>query len=254
ISYWNETMTEPVFAGGILDINGNDTLDISLGATPRYGGHTITSMPTMAINNKGGIIIVYSMVSEANFNELDEQHYRHLVAIKSLDNGATWGPPYDLINIDLVDEDFYEFVEAVYPSAHPEYNDTLYLIYQEDFFPGHTFNMDENDPQADNFITHFALPVDLVPDVSILATGEHSIREFVTVYPTITEGPISINVDHEKISDIEIVVFDMMGRVTLHNSKVSTSTQVDMSSLISGPYFLQVRSSKGNAVYKILKL
>ncbi len=253
ISYWNETMVTPVFAGGIADLDGNDTLDIDLGATPRYGGNTITSMPTLATNNDGEIIIIYSMVSEANFNELDEQHYRHLVAVKSLDNGASWGPIFDLINPDFVDPDFYEFVEAVYPSAHPFYDDTLHLIYQQDFFPGHTFDDDENDPQADNFISHMAVPVDAIPDITSVSTEDPLRFLNIQLYPTLVENMLTLSFDPTQGEKLELQVLDLMGHRLLLKSSIQQPSEIDLSNLAPGPYFVQILTPNASTVYKILK-
>ena len=256
ISYWNDqTEGQPIFVGGLLDANVNGTFDLmdGQGVIPRYTNHTLTSMPTISLDNNGGIIIVYSSLSEANFNELDEEHYRHLFAVKSLDNGITWGPPYDMINIDLIDEDFYEFVEAVYPSAAKTFDDTLFLIYQQDFFPGHTFDDDTNDPQADNFITQFALPIDLVLDASALAIDEPSISDHLRVFPTVTSGIVSVQVQQYAITNYGLRVFDLMGRQVLNKSNQVGDQQVNLSSLASGSYFIHVRSAEGIATFKILR-
>ena len=253
ISYWNETLAAPIFAGGVADFNGNDTLDIDLGATPRYGGNTITSMPTLATNNNGEIIIVYSMVSEANFNELDEQHYRHLVAIKSLDNGMTWGPIYDLINIDLVDEDFYEFVEAVYPNAHPSYGDTLYLVYQQDFFPGHTFTDGEDDPQADNFITQMAVPVNLIPDISSVSTQDRYELLPAKLYPTLTDGKVILEISESLIGEVDLTVFDALGHLVLRREGLLVIAEIDVQSLAPGPYFFHLQAPNASSVFKVFR-
>ncbi len=253
ISYWNESIMDPLLVGELLDVDGNDTIDIEFDDIPRYGNSTITSMPTMAIDDQGGIFIVYSAVSEANYNELDEQNYRHLIAIKSEDNGQTWSPGYDLINPEISDPEFYEFVEAVYPSAYPYIvDDTMHLIYQQDFIPGHRF-IDSLDAFADNFIVHVPLAVGDIPSGEIVSSNDFAYEIPVKVYPTITVDDVQIEWSQWSETPINVQVFDVLGH-QVHAERITTERpKISLSEFAAGSYYLRFSSEEGYALRKVIK-
>ncbi len=254
VRYWNDRDQAVQFVGDLVDLNDNDTLDIEdfRNPFPRYVNHTLTSMPTISVNNQGGVIIVYSAISELFFNELDEEHYRHLIAVRSLDDGQNWGPPYDLINPTLLDPDVYEFVEAVYPFAHNRFGDTLHLIYQQDFFPGHTLDDDTNDPQADNFIVHLGVPVDLIPDINTVSTVEYLSSQF-TVFPTLAEE--KINIEPKSLESFySVTLLDVNGRMILRQRMQLGNQVLNVNALQTGFYFLHIASQQESTIYKIMKL
>ncbi len=255
ISYWNEMQEIPLTVGGVIDYNENDTIDLQPfeGAIPRYSSHTITSMANISHNGKGELIIVYSALAEAFFNEQDEEHYRHLVAIKSLDNGASWGPPYDLINPDLVDDELYEFVEAVYPSVHAQFDDTLHLTYQQDFFPGHTFDEVTTDPFVDNFITHLAVPVELIPDASALSIRTNTLQPLIDIFPSPASSEAHFRIDEQVNIPVNVTLRDLSGRLLWKGlSKVRQGT-VDLQGLNPGIYIIHFVSAQSHAAFKIIK-
>ena len=254
ISYWNESMVgNPLLVGELLDVDGNDTIDIEFDDIPRYGNSTITSMPTMAIDDQGGIFIVYSAVSEGNYNELDEQNYRHLIAIKSVDNGQTWSPGYDLINPEISDPEFYEFVEAVYPSAYPYImDDTMHLIYQQDFIPGHRF-IDSLDAFADNFIVHVPLAVDDIPSGEIVSATEFAYELPVKVYPTITPDDVQIEWTQGSETPISVQVFDVLGNQVLAERVTTGHPKISLSQFAPGSYYLRFSSEEGYALRKVIR-
>lgn len=254
ISYWNESMAgNPLLVGELLDVDGNDTIDIEFDDIPRYGNSTITSMPTMAIDDQGGIFIVYSAVSEANYNELDEQNYRHLIAIKSQDNGQTWSPGFDLINPEISDPEFYEFVEAVYPSAYPYIvDDTMHLVYQQDFIPGHRF-IDSLDAFADNFMVHVPLAVDDIPSGDIVSADEFTFQIPVKVYPTITADDVQIEWSQASGTPLNVQIFDVLGNLVLAEKISTEHPKVSLAGFATGSYYFRFSTEEGSALRKVIK-
>ncbi len=252
VSYWNESMLTPVTVAALLDYDGNDTIDIQVNQIPRYGNGTLNSQPSIAVDENDGVYIVYPSPTEAFFNELDAQHYRHLLTVKSLDGGESWGPPYDIINPELSDPEVYEFIEAVFPSAHGYVQDTLHLVYQQDFFPGYRV-ADESDPLADNFITYTGVPVHLIPDAESVNVLDVSPLDF-RIFPNPATDRVQLVMDQQRGTDEAIVqVYDSRGISVL--TKVFYAHQVDwnMSNLPPGFYLVSVTTRNGRGIKMLVK-
>ncbi len=248
VSYWNETMPAPSLVAGLLDYNQNDTIDLEASAIPRYGNGTITSMTQIAADGEGGLYIVYSMITEAFYNELYAQNYRHLVTLKSIDGGQTWGPPYDIINPELSDPEVYEFIEAVFPSAFAVVNDTFHILYQYDLFPGYR-SIDVDDPIADNFAVYTGVPVNLIPEA-----GSVNVRDLkplpIEVYPNPVSQLLTVRLDEETGSGI-MQVYNAHGQLVMQQKELNSRLQLDLSRLNAGIYFLRI-STPSSVGYKTI--
>jgi hypothetical protein len=251
ISYWNETMLNPALVGSFIDYNNNDTIDITFDALPRYGNGTATSMPVITTDDEAGVYIIYSMVAEAFFNELQGQNYRHLVAIKSLDGGQTWGPSYDIINPELSDPEVYDFIEAVFPSMATYVNDTLHILYQQDFFPGYR-SVDEDDPLAENFAAYTGVPVSLIPDAASVSTNDFASLEF-SVFPNPVMDQLNIILSDKITEQVIVELFNVQGQQLVQFAKTGPSLKLNTSQLNPGFYFLKISSKNQLGYHTIIK-
>ncbi|MDH3651457.1 MAG: T9SS type A sorting domain-containing protein [Saprospiraceae bacterium] len=251
VTYWNENLSEPVFVGSFLDYNGNDTIDLSLINIPAYGSST-TSMPVIGIDSDGFVYVAYSMVSEAHFNDLDQQNYRHIVGTRSEDGGQTWGDLFDIINSDLVDPDVVEFVEAVYPSAWPYVDDRFHIIYQQDFFPGHTFQ-DSLDPAADNLIAYTGVPKES------FAGGMTSVRQnrnelSARIFPNLVSDQLTVLIEAEQSAGATIRIITTSGNAVHQESGMPSRFIHDCSDLLPGMYLITLQSRDKHFTAKFVKI
>ncbi len=158
LSYWNESFgpDSVTLIAEVLDLNGNDTLDIAGIANIATYFMSLTSMPTAGVDEENNIYLAYSMVMEGTqfYNDEDEQHYRHLMIIKSEDGGETWSEPYDAINpFTIGDTLFVKFIEAVFPSMLRDLTSgNIQLVYQQDFRPGLATRGDEDEVSENNIV------------------------------------------------------------------------------------------------------
>jgi hypothetical protein len=251
VTYWNENLAMPSFVGSFLDYDGNDTIDLTFANIPAYGQST-TSMPAMSIDAKGDIYVFYSMVSEAHFNELDQQNYRHIVGARSTDSGQTWGELYDIINPDLVNPDVVDFVEAVFPYAWPDADDRVHIVYQQDNFPGYTFQ-DSLDPLADNFIAYIGVPVSSFEGGMTSTRGQRESLE-AKIYPSLVKDYITIELSETDFSDrIQMQIFTAMGQQIHHSCCLPKKSTFEMSSLPQGIYIISLTSRSKHLSQRIIK-
>jgi ligand-binding sensor domain-containing protein len=79
----------------------------------------------------------------------------------------------------------------------------------------------------------------------------------VTVYPNPVKDNLLIKFDDATLSDITISIVDVYGRSIIERNfehvDLNSEQTLDLSSMKSGLYFLEIRSEKGNRVYKIIK-
>ncbi len=165
LRYWNETMDEDasVYAvTGIIDANGNDTLDIASTDEIALYFSSLTSHPSAGIDADGRIYVAYSGFTENYINPTatpNAQHNRHVYVIYSEDNGATWSDPYDIITEDyIIEPDLIDVYETMFPAIARHVDYRADIIYQQDFEPGLAVRGDEDAPGT-NYINHIGLDV-----------------------------------------------------------------------------------------------
>ncbi|MCC6727323.1 MAG: T9SS type A sorting domain-containing protein [Saprospiraceae bacterium] len=217
LRYWNETMEEDaaVYAvEGIIDANGNDTLDIAATSDIALYYSSLTSHPSAAIDADGRIYVAYSGLTENYINTLanpNQQHNRHVYVIYSEDNGATWSAPYDIITEDFISEpDLIDVYETMFPAAARFVNNRLDIIYQQDFEPGLSVRGD-SDPSGTNYINHIGL------DVSELGVINNTTAVNPDVFAlTLSPNPVSVmaQVAYElpNAQDVKIQVTNAFGQ------------------------------------------
>jgi hypothetical protein len=91
--------------------------------------------------------------------------------------------------------------------------------------------------------------------VSVLCGGELSVNEFVlgdnlTYYPNPVTNTLTLN-SGKAIQNV--IVFNMLGQVILNSAPNSISSQIDMSNLKAGAYFVKVSVNNSEKTIKIIK-
>jgi Secretion system C-terminal sorting domain len=165
LRYWNETMAEDasVYAiEGIIDANGNDTLDIASTDDIALYYSSLTSHPSAGIDADGRIYVAYSSLMENYINPTatpNQQHNRHVYVTYTEDNGGTWSDPFDIITEDyIIEPDLIEVYETMFPAIARNVDYRADIIYQQDFEPGLSVRGDA-DPSSTNYINHIGLDV-----------------------------------------------------------------------------------------------
>lgn len=148
IDYWNETMGNYTFAEGIASSNTDYLISTNqLTQVDQVGKYRLSGTschPTSAIDiNTNCIYLLYSGLSTHNNGA---QFYRHIMGVRSCDNGCTWTNFIDISNLsqDLVSEN-------VFPSLFYKVDTALRFIFQRDYEPGMAVSGDQ-DPISSNDI------------------------------------------------------------------------------------------------------
>lgn len=266
IAYWTEDKPEftsanfkytlhpdSLFNGDNLiawfqDVNQNDTMDL-LGGTDAIGKYyvSLSSFPTLTIDENDNIFLVYSSVTEGRDNGL--QNYRHLWARASLDNGSSWGD-----FVDITASIIHNFDECVFPCLAARSDNAIHLIYQADEEPGLHARGDEDAP-TDNNVIYSAVPkTDLgvgIPklDRSIAYVGQNFPN------PATTTTRVVLNLSRPCLLSLEVT--NLMGQRLNYQSRGYVSNghhifDLDVSQLSPGIYFYTIRAGNQSVTKKMI--
>ncbi|MBL7793244.1 MAG: T9SS type A sorting domain-containing protein [Saprospiraceae bacterium] len=261
LAYWNELRGEnnAIRAVSALDLNGNDTLDITAIANIALYYTSITSQPSAGIDASGNIYLAYSAVMEGTqfINTEDNQHYRHMFVTVSSDLGETWSTPYDLINADVMTEaDLTDFVEAVFPSVVRDVSDSLRLVFQYDFRPGLSVRGDM-DPAEVNFISYVSVPLS---DLGIVGTNEVVQPGYfeLKTQPNPTNGALQVSFELDAQAETTLDLLSATGQSISKLSSTSLNAgphqlQFDLNQLPKGVYVLRMVSDNKVATTRVVK-
>ena len=257
LSYWNETFGPDSvnIIADVLDLNGNDTLDVAgIAAIPRYF-MSLTSMPSAAVDEQNALYLAYSMLMEGEdyYNNEEAQHYRHIFIIKSEDGGASWSEPFDAINILTVgDSLFTHFIEAVFPHMNRDIAvGDIQFIYQQDYVPGLSARGDEDIP-GDNYI--------IFTQVGALLSGQQEApapQHNLQLAPNPASGSTSVQFALKGASRAQLDLFDLMGKKVRHIAVAEYgagehAVSLDVDQLTPGIYFVRLMVGPTMTVAKLI--
>ncbi|MCB0593384.1 MAG: T9SS type A sorting domain-containing protein [Lewinellaceae bacterium] len=255
MNYWNESFGEDStrFIADVLDLNGNDTLDVDDAGI--YNGG-MTSHASAGIDAAGNLFLAYSALVEGEqfANIEDAQNYRHVYLMASADGGETWTDPYDIINPDVVIEpDLANFIEAVYPTMVADVGENIELIYQSDFRPGTSVGAD-GDPVEGVFINYVSIPVGgPITGVEEAVQPDYFQLE---VQPNPAHSQAWVSFDLERNAHYTLSLHNLMGQkvadVNTDNAFGYSIQRIDLNGLLAGLYLVRLQAENKVAVAKLM--
>ena len=257
LAYWNESFGEDSTSliADLVDLNGNDTIDL-VGDIASYFV-SLTSMPSISVDEDNRIFCIYSafMEGEEYVNDDDGQHYRHLFLVWSDDGGETWSEPEDLITTDIIeDELFLPFIEAIAPHQVRDVTNDLKFYYQQDFQPGWSTRGDMDDTQT-NFMNFVSITIaDLISSTEEVVQPdifEMQLRPNPASETTILDFNLADN------AQVSISLYNLMGQeVRSYRSTYLLAgihqEQLKVNDLQAGVYLVRLQVGNRTAVRKLV--
>ncbi len=250
--YWNESMGEnnTMFLTDVIDANGNDTLDIT--DAGQYAGG-LTSYPSMGVDPANGIHLAYSGCTENFFDENnDQQMYRHIYVMSSLDGGNSWSEPFDLINPDIIDPDVYEFVEGAFPAVANDVDEHVHIVYQQDFRPGLSV-------VGDTDIAGQATFQYICYDTPMLSSNDEAdaIIMDARLIPNPAKSATNVAFELAQADNVNINVYNVTGALLLSQQKGNTAAgqhyeNIDLANYGQGVYFVELAIGNVNKTLKLV--
>ncbi len=252
--YWNESMPtldsttvssytlDYLVAGGNLIgwvVPDTATLNI-LSGQPSYGVG-LTSQPQLSIDANDNLVVVYSALTPAN--PVDGIYFRRIYSNATADGGGAWN------GIKELTSDFqFIYSECVYPAVAPVTDQTVHVVFQEDYAPG-TGAGDENFMEYINFPMGF-----------FVGTGEMQNRpgfEVSQSYPNPAHLTTRFVVALETAARVNIEIMNVTGQtLRLQEAGIlkpgKNLVETDLSGLSAGAYFLVVKAGDFQVTRKVL--
>ncbi len=264
VAYWNEDMPtwtngdqhhaldpDALYESGNLigwmqDVDGSGELEFIGTETANLGLYYVSpsSMPQITVDEYNYVYVVYSGITEGFDN--GSQQYRHIWARGSGDGGQNWGD-----FVDLTSDILHMLDECVFPTiANRTSVDKVHFIYQADNEPGLALRGDEDAP-SENIIYYSEFDK---TDLVNVGTNNIKVRDFAVEqnFPNPFNRTTSVKVSLQKVSTVDLKVFDMVGRqvysipAKTYNAG-SSMLEIDGSSLSKGVYTYTV-TVNGNSV------
>ena len=264
--YWNELFGADSLQliTGVEDLNGNNVIDLTAGATSANIGlyfTSLSSMPYAGVDTDNNIYLAYSALMESDtfLNPIDNQHNRHVYVMASSDQGTTWNDPYDVINEDIVDPVGLQYYEGVFPSIARHVDWNVHLVYQRDLSAGLSVRGDM-DPADENDIIYLGVGVE---DLGITSTivNTKSIEENVTqlsVSPNpVQNGHTQLNFELAENADVHVEIINALGQQVKHidlgERNAGTQTHVLYTQNIeAGIYFVRMHAGDAGQTVKLI--
>jgi hypothetical protein len=255
--YWNESMGEDssttwdpntggngrtyVAVAAAEDFNGNGQIDVPVdtftNCTPgnpwgNYQGG-ITQMPSMGIDQDGNIYVSYQTIDELSDTTTWHMVHRHMYVMKLFAVNPNGGGayetsslthPYNII-VNAANGGAGEDEETVFGAMARKVDNvanTAYVLYQADQVPGHSLATAGTCEAVKNLNLQNQIRVCKV-DVSRLGIGVDELTpNDVRVsqnFPNPASDVTSITVGLQKAADLQIDIYNLLGKSVFHQSK-----------------------------------
>jgi len=250
IMYWSEVAGgSPTIITGTPDIDGDGTLNV--GGTFANYSTALASYPSAGVDANNNLYLIFGGAVETDANGSGnylyddgsvQVSYRHIFALKSLDNGTNWTNPQDLT-------DFDPLTEYMYASLARDVDDSIRLVYQEDPTPGCYINFenstapDYTHDQTDNLIKYIAYGTGQITSVKEQTTN----FEGVNLYPNPATNATQLSFTLKKATSINASIINMLGqKVRTVNSGTMAAgnhnVQLNIGGLAPGVYFVNLQT------------
>jgi len=275
IAYWNEqTNTTQLIATSIdMDVDNTgayefmrgNTANLESGSLPsglnhvaRIGNTSIMTMPSIGLDNAGGVYVSFSAVVENDFDEIWGLNLRDAFIVYSSDNGANWAKPLNASQLTQK--------EVAFPSIAKDVNDYVHFQFQVDIIPGtnlqNNATVASNHPIQNNDICYMALPVSQIIAASIdqgAVKVEDIAQSKVFVVsqnsPNPFTGSTEVTIYLSNPSPLNVTITNVAGQIvksfaTSELNSGNHKVEIDASSLQAGVYLYTMSASNGETVTK----
>jgi Secretion system C-terminal sorting domain len=235
---------------GPLDLNGNDTLDMSSASYEAYGGAATESYPMLSMDGAGRLTLLYSGALEGTA-DANGKHFRHIYRMMSPDLGTTWTNQEDLITEETVgDQVLADLTEANYVSA-PRRSPAgkLCLTYQADYLAG--TGVQDQHADEDNFIRCFCIATTVGTET---VTAE-SMKFVINPNPSDLAAQVSFSLTESAQGNIEVL--NLTGQVVTRTTAVQygsgiNQVSVNTTNLPNGMYFMRLNMGERSSTRKMV--
>ena len=249
LQYWREDFgpDSSVTIAYAYDIDESGQLDLEDDIAAYFVN--LAGIPSMSSDEDANLYVSYSAIMENYSSGL--QNFRHVHVVNSEDNGDSWNSEEAC---DLTPDVDFDGYEAVFASMPPRVGEHIELIYQRDFEPGLHIRGDE-DPMDVNDIVHLRVPIsDLGECADIDFEDWVGVEEAfqagqVQLFPNPASTVVEIVIDRPGTHDVRVL--DVEGREHMAWATAGLVEKVDVRTLPSGLYFVELSQGAARTVVRL---
>ena len=213
IVYWNEITAEAAIVAQMPDVDGDGGVSVPQSnytgdatETARYSNNTLACFPDAAIDEDGNIYLIYSAPNETSPSP-DGPLFRDVFVTFTLDNGATWTTPQNIIEGTETEDVFAHIAHTV--------DDKLHIMWQRDEYPG-TVVINEHTPEVSEIMyagidKSIVLNEELTYDRTSISNSP-VLNASYGVYPNPTSGESFIRLTLNQTSDVRVRLHNLTGQ------------------------------------------
>jgi hypothetical protein len=246
----SEMVEDYNYVGYTQDVDGDGVITFittSTGFPMSYRTIGVSTMPTITVDDDGFVFIVFSSTTETYDNF--EWNYKKIWA-RSLHPGGYWSS-----FLHLTEDIVHIFDESYFPQLAPYSDDNIHLVYNNDATPGLAFSGDHD--YQENRITYSSIPKTDFWPIRITENNKTDNLSISSVFPNPATTCGKIRIDLDVQSNVTMQLTDLTGKTVLKNDlgRVTVGSHdydIDVTSLPSGIYFLQVTSGNTAKTEKLV--
>ena len=249
---WDGLLANGNLIGGMLDYDNSGEIEfpeVASGEFP-FGlyGNSVSGFGQITIDELDNIFVTFSSCREDLVNagaSPNAQVYRHLYTTSKMVGQTTWSD-----QIDLTDDIEHSYDECVTASLAPKTVDgKLHMIYHLDPEPGTAIGSDGDAP-SDTYVNYLTFS-------TFVSTKPVDIAKYVEVSPNPASEYANVVVSLTKNDNVEINVYDAMGKLVIANNIGSQLTgyhtyKVNTSNLTSGMYLFTIKIGDSQTSKKVI--
>lgn len=279
IVYWNEDMgeipTNPNKASFTLDVEYLESLGMLVGEVPdldgdgevtldiigqfenvyHYRNYGVCSFPAISIDNRGSIVVAYSVWNETKQDDSD-YYLRTIMASYKDGMYGTW-----YVNKDNLCGTGYLhlFDEAVFTTVAPvAYDDEFWIMYSSDERVGNfvTFQSNPDGEPQDEPSVNTIFAVRLIPGVYGV-TESKDIMTAVSTYPNPATDKVTVELNlSQKANNVTISLYNIAGQMVSSNVYAAgtgvNTFDINTTNLETGVYFCTVEVNNYKETKKVV--
>ena len=261
LNYWNDSSKTKVRIAGVLDLDGDGTINVVAGTFQSniagYGGNNLTTFAQGSYDANGNIYCVYSAPVETDLTIDGSANFRHVYIVFSTDGGKTWAAPQDLTRPTQL--------ECAFGNTTKLCDNNLHLCWMQDATPGINL-VNTALPIAQNQIMYSSIPLDdilanklgFMPDNSAsIASNNIPAFDQVSLFPNPATQTTRLSVRLNASTVATVRIIDLMGKVVFEqeSSKLpagTTTIDMNVAGLSAGVYMCQFTAGNSTTSQKLI--
>lgn len=199
--------------------------------------------PIIKLPNRDSLFIKFDVAYQLRIGLLADT----LRVLISTDCGDTFDEIYKKFDVNLQTNDTVtnNFVPQYASHWREEFIDVTAYAGNDVLIRFESINRQGNNLFLDNiWVYQGVTPVGISEKVTL---------QFISIYPNPTQHTITLDVGNNLLMQARVEIIDLLGKSLMKNTIAATKTQLDLSHLSNGIYFVKFSNEVGEKVFKIVK-